>query len=138
MRQNPALMQAFLQQIAQSRPDLAEQLAGNSEALLQLLGALGTGAGVEGGGGFEEGDEGAEGQIPPGAQVVHVTQEERAAIERVSVPLSNMLALLKTIHYQLEALGFPRRLVLEAYFACDKNEEMAANYLFENGGFDDQ
>ncbi|KAH8982674.1 hypothetical protein EDB92DRAFT_1627849 [Lactarius akahatsu] len=102
--QNPNLLQLVIQQLAQGNPQLAQALASNPDALLDLLG-----------GGGEEGEDEP---IPPGAQVVNVTPEERAAIER------------------LVALGFPRHAAIEAYLACDKNEELAANYLFE-GGFDD-
>ncbi|KAI3880121.1 hypothetical protein MKX03_037557, partial [Papaver bracteatum] len=41
-----------------------------------------------------------------------VTPEERDAIER--------------------GMGFPRAVVLEVFFACNKNEELAANYLLDH------
>jgi UV excision repair protein RAD23 len=100
IRQNPALMQPLIQQLAASNPGIAQAVAQNPEALFQLLGSNG---------------EDGEGALPPGTQFVNVTEEEQAAIER------------------LEALGFPRQAAIEAYFACDKNEELAANYLFESG-----
>ncbi|KAI0705080.1 hypothetical protein C8T65DRAFT_653147 [Cerioporus squamosus] len=100
LAQNPQLAQPLIQELARNNPGLAQQMAADPEALLQLLG------------GMEDDEEG--GGLPPGAQVIQVTEEERAAIER------------------LEALGFPRQAVIEAYFACDKNEEMAANYLFDS------
>ncbi|KAJ3733632.1 UV excision repair protein Rad23 [Lentinula guzmanii] len=100
---NPEAIQPLVQSIAAQNPGLAQLLAANPDALMNLLG------------GDLEGDEG---DLPPGAQVVNVTEEERAAIER------------------LEALGFPRQAAIEAYFACDKNEDLAANYLFDMGNDD--
>ncbi|XP_039069460.1 ubiquitin receptor RAD23d-like [Hibiscus syriacus] len=47
-------------------------------------------------------------------RAVQVTPEERGAIE------------------QLEAMGFDRATVLRVFFACNKNEELAANYLLDH------
>jgi UV excision repair protein RAD23 len=71
MQQQPQLIQPLIQQLAQSNPQLAQAFAQNPEALLQLL------AGDQGE--FGEGEEG----VPPGAHVLSVTEDERAAIERV-------------------------------------------------------
>jgi len=103
---NPQLLQPMIQQLAEQNPQLAALLRENPEGLMQMLMQ------------WAQQNEGGEGDIPPGAQVIQITEEERAAIER------------------LEGLGFSRQAVIEAYFACDKDEQLAANYLFE-GGFED-
>ena len=38
---------------------------------------------------------------------------------------------------QLVSYGFPKARAAEAYFACEKNLEQAANLLFEAGADDD-
>eukprot|EP00501_MAST-03F_sp_TOSAG23-6_P001910 GSMAST32.ASY1.ANO1.1990.1 assembled CDS len=58
---------------------------------------------------------GLPGGIPPGAHVVRLTEEEGAAVQR----LQNML-------------GVSRQQAAEAYLACDKNEQLAANFLLNN------
>ena len=57
--------------------------------------------------------------LPPGAHQISVTEEERDAIQR------------------LVGLGFSQDQAVQAYFACDKNEELAANFLFDQGLEDD-
>ena len=49
---------------------------------------------------------------PPG-ETIRLTKEESDAVKR------------------LQELGFSQADAVQAYFACDKNEEMAANFLFE-------
>ncbi|KAK6502549.1 hypothetical protein TWF506_003129 [Arthrobotrys conoides] len=101
IQEHPQMLEPILQQVGQANPQLAQLISTNPEGFLRLLGE-----------GIDEED--LAGAAPGGGLAIHVTEEERDAIERLC------------------QLGFERDVVIQAYFACDKNEEMAANFLFEN------
>lgn len=106
-------MQEFLMQLAQNNPALAQFIQQNPQAFLQFIlqgGAPGMGMPGAGEGGFGGGP--AQPQPQPGQ--IQVTPEEKESIDR------------------LAGLGFSKAQAAQAFFACDKNEEYAANFLFES------
>uniref|UniRef100_H2UBS4 UV excision repair protein RAD23 n=1 Tax=Takifugu rubripes TaxID=31033 RepID=H2UBS4_TAKRU len=101
IQQNPNLLSALLQQLGQENPQLLQQINQHQERFIQMLNEpVGEG-----------GEMGAAGDEGSSVNYIQVTPQEKEAIER------------------LKALGFPEALVIQAYFACEKNENLAANFL---------
>jgi len=120
LQQNPGMLNALLQNIGQSNPELLQIISQNQEAFIRMINesddsSSGSGGGRTGSGRPAAGGEG-EHLGEPG--VIQVSPQDKEAIER------------------LKALGFPEHLVVQAYFACEKNENLAANFLLSQG-FDD-
>jgi len=106
IQQNPNMLSTMLQQIGQSNPQLLQIISQNQEAFIRMINESD---------GEDMGEE-MEGLDQPG--VIQVSPQDKEAIER------------------LKALGFPEHLVVQAYFACEKNENLAANFLLSQN-FDD-
>ncbi|XP_026574357.1 UV excision repair protein RAD23 homolog B isoform X2 [Pseudonaja textilis] len=102
IQQNPSLLPALLQQIGRENPQLLQML---NEPVQESGQGGGGGSGSGGGGVAEAGSR--------HMNYIQVTPQEKEAIER------------------LKALGFPEGLVIQAYFACEKNENLAANFLLQ-------
>jgi len=115
VQSNPQLLQPVLQQLGEQNPQILQLINQHQQEFIQLINEP-----VQGGSsGMPPGAMGGMGSPPPGSNYIQVTQEEKLAIER------------------LENLGFDRSQAIEAFFACDKDETLAANYLLEHLGEED-
>ncbi|KAG2584042.1 probable ubiquitin receptor RAD23 isoform X2 [Panicum virgatum] len=102
---NPQILQPLLQELGKQNPHIMQLIQENQAEFLRLINEPAEGA---------EGsllDQFADAEMP---QTIAVTPEENEAIQR------------------LEQMGFDRDLVLEVFFACNKDEQMAANYLLDH------
>ncbi|XP_058791761.1 UV excision repair protein RAD23 homolog B [Phymastichus coffea] len=121
IQQNPQLLNPVLQQIGQTNPALLQLISQNQEAFVRMLNEP---VGASGGGGnipasaastpaINSGSLGgnAGAGVGTGPGIIQITPQDKEAIER------------------LKSLGFPEDLVVQAYFACEKNENLAANFL---------
>lgn len=112
IQSNPQLLNAVLQQIGQTNPALLQIISHNQDAFVRMLNEPATGSGgtpASPAAGANTTTGGGVANYPQ--DVIQVTPQDKEAIER------------------LKALGFPEHLVVQAYFACDKNENLAANFL---------
>ncbi|XP_070493224.1 UV excision repair protein RAD23 homolog B [Chironomus tepperi] len=113
IQQNPEMLNAVLQQIGQTNPALLQLISENQEAFVNMLNESDDGRQPPLGGNDDD-----EGLASFGLVAPEFSQQDRDAIER------------------LKALGFPEDLVLQAYIACEKNENLAANFLLSQQDFD--
>ncbi|NWH70538.1 RD23B protein, partial [Piaya cayana] len=120
IQQNPSLLPALLQQIGRENPQLLQQISQHQEHFIHMLNepvlesrqGLSVSDDGAGTGGVAEAGNGP-------MNYIQVTPQEKEAIER------------------LKALGFPEGLVIQAYFACEKNENLAANFLLQQNSDED-
>jgi UV excision repair protein RAD23 len=136
---NPSQLQNILLSLQQSSPEVFELIRAHEDefkALIQQpiseedmrvfqqfsqggqLGGLGGGLGGSSSGGQQVGGQSSGGQSSGGQggrrDVIRLSQEDYEAVNR------------------LKEMGFSEIDAAQAFFACDKNEELAANLLFDN------
>ncbi|RYR59978.1 hypothetical protein Ahy_A04g017094 isoform A [Arachis hypogaea] len=99
---NPQILQPMLQELGRQNPHLMQLIQEHQADFLRLINE-------------PDGEENLPSELASAVpQTITVTPEENEAIQR------------------LQDMGFDRDLVLEVFFACNKNEDLAANYLLDH------
>jgi UV excision repair protein RAD23 len=117
IQQNPEQLQTLMQTLQATQPELFQMIEQRPQEFLELLNQVDEGDDgddddqLQGGPGGVAGGPGAHG---PGTVTITLSQQDQQAINR------------------LQDMGFERNRVIEAFLACDRNEEMAANYLLNS------
>jgi UV excision repair protein RAD23 len=117
IQQNPEQLQTLMQTLQATQPELYQLIEQRPQEFLELLNQA-----DEGDDGGDDDDPlqggaegvGAGGQGPPGTVTITLSPQDQQAINR------------------LQDMGFERNRVIEAFLACDRNEELAANYLLSS------
>ena len=109
LQSNPALLQPMLQELGKQNQALMQLINENQQEFYSLLNEPTEGMDLD-----DDPMMGGGGGMPPGTMQIELTPEDNEAIDR------------------LTSLGFDRTVAAQAFFACEKNEQLAANYLFEH------
>lgn len=109
---NPELLSTILQQIGQTNPALLKLISEHQHDFLNMLNEQEDRDQPVGGSNTTSSRDSDRDSHP--TEVLQITPQDKQAIER------------------LKAMGFEEHLVLQAYFACEKDENSAANLLLSS------
>lgn len=129
VQQEPRALNQVISHIAQANPNMISMIAEHQEEFVNLL-AMPMATGVPPGG-------------DPVAAMLAAAQAAASSAPAAPAPAApppappappaavELTAAEEEAIGRLTSLGFERRVAVEAYLACNRNEEIAANYLFE-------
>jgi len=122
VQRSPNLLSTIMQQLRTSNPQLLNLISQNQEAFVRMLNEQPA-----------TNSPGTQPTTQPQANVTATTGASTGAQANAHIDSligsANVTSADKEAIERLKSLGFPEYLVVQAYFACEKNENLAANFL---------